>query len=154
MASADGTSMYDAKTRRWISMIWSGDANVRRMSAVNRDGLYVYTTNTKEDLLRTTSIVRGNTTPIATAAPTVGTPDPVLGAVSGSLNVADADLDPLNYRVTGPLTAGTVSFNLRPALHLHPNSGGPGRCRPDAGTRLRHLHRYGRDSGVPGQAQH
>ena len=31
--------------------------------------------------------------------------------MSGSLNVDDPDGDWLTYRVSGPLTAGTVSFN-------------------------------------------
>ena len=111
VASATGTAMYDATTRRWISTIWSGDNNARRTSAVYRNGLFIYTTNTTEDLLRTTSIIRGNTAPIASGAPTVGAPDPVLGAVSGSLNVEDPDGDWLTYRVSGPLPAGTVSFD-------------------------------------------
>ncbi len=89
----------------------AGSNNARRTSAVYRDGLFIYTTNTTEDLLRTTSIIRGNTAPIASGAPTVGAPDPVLGAVSGSLNVEDPDGDWLTYRVSGPLPGGTVSFD-------------------------------------------
>ncbi|HYZ66733.1 MAG TPA: VCBS domain-containing protein [Mycobacterium sp.] len=64
-----------------------------------------------ENSLRQISIVRGNTAPAATAAPTAGTPEPVLGSATGRLNVTDPDGDYLSYRVNGQLTTGTVTFN-------------------------------------------
>jgi YVTN family beta-propeller protein len=122
VASAGGTGMYNAKTKVWISNVGAVDANTKRTVAVSPDGQYIYTTNMTEDLLRTTSIVRGNTAPVATAAPTVGTPDPILGAVTGKLNVTDPDGDYLSYSVTGPLPAGTVTFDTAAGIYtITPN---------------------------------
>ena len=123
VASANGTAMYDAKTRRWISTIWSDNNNPRRTSAVYRVGLFIYTTNTNEDLLRTTSIIRGNTAPVTTGSPTVGTPDPVLGAVSGSLECRRSRWRLADISGFRAIVRGDGQLQWCGRIHLHPHTG-------------------------------
>ncbi|MUL78765.1 Ig-like domain-containing protein [Mycolicibacterium sp. CBMA 226] len=55
----------------------------------------------------TVSVLPKNSAPVA-GTPTVGTPDPVTGAVTGTLGFIDAEGDPLSYSVTTAPTKGTV----------------------------------------------
>lgn len=79
--------------------------------ALSPDGRLVYVIDQADGLLRTLSIVRGNTAPTATGAPSVGAPDATTGAITGSLNFTDPDGDRLAYHVIGTPTHGTVTLN-------------------------------------------
>jgi YVTN family beta-propeller protein/VCBS repeat-containing protein len=48
---------------------------------------------------------------VATALPSVGTPDPATGTVTGALNIADPDRDPLTYSVPSQPASGTVTVD-------------------------------------------
>jgi YVTN family beta-propeller protein/VCBS repeat-containing protein len=52
-----------------------------------------------------------NRPPVASAAPTVGTPNTTTGVVTGVLNATDPDGNPLTYTVTTPPAGGSVTVN-------------------------------------------
>jgi YVTN family beta-propeller protein len=106
-----GIFVINTKTNSWADHRYINGGTNTHTVGLSPDGRQIYITDMNENSLRQISIVRGNTAPVATTAPTAGTPDPVLGSVTGLLNVTDPDGDALSYRVTGPLTAGTVTFD-------------------------------------------
>ena len=79
--------------------------------ALSPDGKTIYVIDQADGVLRTLYVVRGNTAPTATGAPTLGTPDATTGAITGTLNFTDPDGDRLQYHVTGSPTRGTVTLN-------------------------------------------
>jgi YVTN family beta-propeller protein/VCBS repeat-containing protein len=56
-------------------------------------------------------IAPANRSPVASAPPTIGTPDPDTGVVTGNLNVTDPDGNALAYSVTTPPGMGTVTVD-------------------------------------------
>lgn len=76
--------------------------------AVSPDGRQVYVSDLADRSVRVLTINRANSAPIA-GTPTVGTPNASTGAVSGALNVSDADGDSLTYSVPGQPASGTVT---------------------------------------------
>jgi YVTN family beta-propeller protein len=109
----DTVSVINTKTNTTVATLTIDSAaeNGAHTVAVSPDGTHVYVTDYNDDTLRVLSLTRGNTAPVATAAPTLGAPDPTTGAVAGSLNVVDPDGDALSYTVTGQPAKGTVSVN-------------------------------------------
>ncbi|MEO3757117.1 Ig-like domain-containing protein [Mycobacterium sp. B14F4] len=74
------------------------------------DGTRLYLTDAYDKTLRSLSLVRGNTPPVADA-PSQTSVDSATGVVTGRLNFTDTDGDPLSYTVLTPLTSGTVTVN-------------------------------------------
>ena len=109
IATDTGTTIFDARSRVWISSIWAGDTNARRAAAVSVDGLNIYTTNVTDDMVKTTYIVRGNTAPVSTGAPTVAEPQGPIGAVTGSVSFTDPDGDWLTYGVSSEPTSSIIT---------------------------------------------
>jgi YVTN family beta-propeller protein len=106
-----GIFVINTETNSWADHRYINGGTNTHTVGLSPDGRQIYITDLNENSLRQISIVRGNTAPVATTAPTAGTPEPVLGAVTGLLNVADPDGDALSYRVSGPTTAGSVTFD-------------------------------------------
>jgi YVTN family beta-propeller protein/VCBS repeat-containing protein len=106
-----GIFVINTKTNSWADHRFINYGANTHTVGLSANGREIYIADMNENSLRQISIVRGNTAPVATAAPTAGTPEPVLGSVTGRLNVADPDGDYLSYRVNGQLTTGTVTFD-------------------------------------------
>lgn len=108
----DTVSVIDTATRTVISTAASDPApeSGSHRLTLSPDGRQIYLTDMADNALRTLTVIRGNTAP-AVGTPTVGTPNPQTGAVSGDLNVTDADGDPLTYTVLTPPANGTLSIN-------------------------------------------
>jgi YVTN family beta-propeller protein/VCBS repeat-containing protein len=106
-----GIFVINTKTNSWADHRYINYGANTHTVGLSANGREIYIADMNESSLRQISIVRGNTAPAATAAPTAGTPEPILGSVTGRLNVADPDGDYLSYRVNGQLTTGTVTFD-------------------------------------------
>jgi YVTN family beta-propeller protein/VCBS repeat-containing protein len=108
----DRVSVIDTKTMKVVNTISIDSApetNYHTL-AVRSDGALIVT-DMADRALRVVTLQRGNTAPVAIANPTVGTPDPTTGAVTGLVNVKDWDGDALSYTVPTQPSTGTVTFN-------------------------------------------
>ena len=105
----DTVSVINTKTNAIIKTVSIDTApeNQWHNIAVSPDGRQLYVSDMADGQLRTLTISRGNTAPVA-STPTVGAADANTGAVSGALNFTDPDGDPLSYSVSQPST-GTVA---------------------------------------------
>ena len=91
--------------------------------AVNADATRIYVTDTRDDALRGLAITRGNTAPaINPYVPVVlGTPNTTSGAVAGSVNFTDPEVDRLTYTASAPangivtIDAATGNFTYTPS---------------------------------------
>jgi VCBS repeat-containing protein len=90
----------------------------------------------------TVPVSPANVAPVA-GTPTVGTPDPVTGVVTGRVSATDADRDPLNYNAaptTGKgsvaVNAGTGSFSYTPTAAARQNAAAPGATDADRSDRF------------------
>ncbi|MEO3756666.1 beta-propeller fold lactonase family protein [Mycobacterium sp. B14F4] len=126
LLSKDGTLAYVAKSNDTVSVIDMTAATplvVRTIQvdpAAEAGAQYLAFDSTQSRLLvadttdralRSVSLVRGNTAPVA-GIPSVIEVNPVTGAVTGALNFTDPDGDALSYTVTQPSPGtGTVSIN-------------------------------------------
>lgn len=116
--SPDGQLAYAANGNDTVSVIDTATDTVVGTVAIDTDrfGGHVVAVGADGSVYVTDAIDRtvrvlarqGNTAP-QVGTPTVGTPDPTTGAVSGALNFTDPDGDPLSYSVTQP-TSGTVTI--------------------------------------------
>lgn len=85
--------------------------------AFSPDGRQLYVSDMADNVVR---VVNLNSPPVA-GVPTVGTPDPLTGAVSGTLNFLDPNNNSLNYSVTQP-TAGVVMVTTTGTFTFTPSS--------------------------------
>jgi YVTN family beta-propeller protein/VCBS repeat-containing protein len=121
--SADGSTLYvangddsvfvvDTKTRSVFGVMTLDNApeNNLHAVAVRGDGSLLVT-DLADRAVRIVNYKRGNTAPVATGSPTVGTPSLGNGAVIGNVNITDWDGDPLTYTTVTAPTKGSVSFN-------------------------------------------
>lgn len=91
--------------------------------AVNADATRIYVTDTRDDILRGLTITRGNTAPeINPYVPVaLGTPNTSSGAVTGSVNATDPEVDRLTYSASAPVNgivtidAATGNFTYTPS---------------------------------------
>ena len=91
--------------------------------AVNADATRIYVTDTRDDTLRGLTITRGNTAPaINPYVPVVlGPPNTTSGAVTGSVNATDPEVDRLTYTASAPpngivtIDAATGNFTYTPS---------------------------------------
>ena len=70
-----------------------------------------YVTDYVDNSLRVLNVARVQTAPQANGQPTVGTPDPNTGVVTGDLKVIDTDGDALSYTVTDAPNKGSLTVN-------------------------------------------
>ncbi|MBP1821147.1 beta-propeller fold lactonase family protein [Mycobacterium sp. OAE908] len=122
----DTVSVIDAKTNTIIRTLTIDAApeNGQHWIALSPDGKHLYITDINDDNVRTLSLTRGNTAPVAIANPTVGSPNPSTGAVTGLVNIKDPDGDPLTFTTASGATQGTVSYNTATGTYTYtPNSG-------------------------------
>jgi YVTN family beta-propeller protein/VCBS repeat-containing protein len=131
----DGTA-YVANVDDTVSLIDTGKQSVfatfalspqtatgSHYVAVNADGTRIYVTDTRDDTLRGLTITRGNTAPeINPYVPVVvGTPNTTNGAVTGSVNATDPEVDRLTYTASAPangivtIDAATGNFTYTPS---------------------------------------
>ena len=116
----DTVSVISTKDYTVVSTVAiDSDTSGGHVVAVTPSGT-VYVTDAVDRTVRVLTITRGNTAPVTTAAPTVGTPDLATGAVSGDLNLKDPDGDALGYTVTGATTTGTVTVDPNGAYTFTP----------------------------------
>lgn len=114
----DTVSVIDTATNTVVSTVAiDTDRFGGHVVAVGADGT-VYVTDAADRTVRVLALRHGNAAPTA-GTPTVGAPDPTTGAVTGTLNVADADGDTLSYSVTQP-TTGTVTISSTGAYTYTP----------------------------------
>ncbi|KQY04043.1 hypothetical protein ASD37_24870 [Mycobacterium sp. Root135] len=85
-----------------------GEGAVPRIG-VSPDGMQAYVSDATGRVLRVISLVPTNTRPVA-GSPSVGTADPVTGAVHGVITANDADQDKLVY-TAGPALKGKLTLN-------------------------------------------
>jgi YVTN family beta-propeller protein/VCBS repeat-containing protein len=103
----DTVSVIDTATNTVLSTAAiDTDTTGGHVIALGADGR-VYVSDAADKTVRVLAVRYGNTAPVA-GTPTVGSPNTGDGAVTGSLNVTDADGDILSYSVTQP-SAGTVT---------------------------------------------
>ena len=86
-------------------------------------------------------------TPVA-GTPTVSTPNPTTGVVTGALGFTEPAGRPLTYTVTTNPALRLSQRHHRRGLHLHPDHGGPP-GRDQQHHRHLHRHRQRRDDGHP-----
>jgi YVTN family beta-propeller protein len=79
--------------------------------ALSPDGTRIYVTDAVDQTVRVLSLVHVNTAPTVNGAPTVGTPDPTTGSVTGSLGATDIDGDKLSYTTASSPASGTVTYD-------------------------------------------
>ena len=84
----------------------------------------------------TVTVAKVNVSPEPSAPPTVGDPDSATGAVRGSLNVRDANGDPLTYTVTSPPTYGRVTIDAAGNFTYTPTTAARLRLAALAGLRV------------------
>ncbi|MBP1821149.1 beta-propeller fold lactonase family protein [Mycobacterium sp. OAE908] len=107
----DSLSLIDTKTNTLVRTIvyesGTAGAHAIALSATGR----IYVTDFQDDKLRTFIFGRGNTAPVAIANPTVGSPNPANGAVTGLINMKDPDGDGLSFTTVSGPTNGSVSYD-------------------------------------------
>lgn len=108
----DSVSVVDTKTRSVFGVMTLDNApeNNLHAVAVRGDGSLLVT-DLADRAVRIVNYKRGNTAPVATGSPTVGTPSLGNGAVIGNANITDWDGDPLTYTTVTAPTKGSVSFD-------------------------------------------
>ena len=122
--SGDGTMVTALNQRGWILTVDPNTGELLRMfwtrpeedllaatprMAATPDGRTLFTTNADDSVVYAVSLIGLNTAP-APGTPTFGTPNSWTGAISGAVNAADPDRDPLTYKlVTGP-TRGSITL--------------------------------------------
>ena len=118
----DTVSMINTKTNTVYStlIIDSQPESQWHSVAVSPDGRQVYVSDLADRRVRTATIIRGNTTPLA-GTPTVGGPAASNGAVTGALNFTDTDGDALTYSVQTQSASGTVTVNAAGVYTFTPN---------------------------------
>ncbi len=112
--SNDTVSVIDTASNaviRTITIDPAADPTGAHSLAISPDNSRVYITDAVDKTVRTLSMTRGNTTPVAIANPTVETANPSDGAVSGSINLKDWDGDPLTYSAVVSPSKGSVTFD-------------------------------------------
>ena len=82
---------------------------------ISPNGHYVYVTNANG---ASTSVIYLNRAPVASAAPTVGSPGDY-GIVTGDLNMVDPEGDTLIYTVTAQPAYGTVTVNPNTGVYSY-----------------------------------
>ena len=117
----DRVSIIDTQTNTVINSVQIDTApeSNTHVIAVSPDGRTLYVSDLADRTLRTLTLTRGNTAPTVLGAPTVGTPNPTTGAVTGSFNVKDYDGDPLSYTVTSAPTRGGVTLNTTTGTYTY-----------------------------------
>ncbi|MEO3761719.1 beta-propeller fold lactonase family protein, partial [Mycobacterium sp. B14F4] len=125
VVSADGTLVYVANSDDTISVIDPATNTVIRTVQIDAnpetgahtlslsaDGTRLFVTDAADRALRWVSLVTtaANNQPPVAGTPTVGTPNPTNGAVTGSLNFTDPDGNPLTYTVPTQPSSGTVTI--------------------------------------------
>jgi YVTN family beta-propeller protein/VCBS repeat-containing protein len=78
--------------------------------ALSPDGMQIYVTDSKADVMHIVSLVPDNTNPVK-GEPIVGDPNVITGVVTGNVGVTDADDDVLTYTVVSGTRNGTVVVN-------------------------------------------
>ncbi len=102
----DTVSAINTKTNTVVKTITVDSAAETNWHGIafSPDGGQLYVSDKADNVVRVLNV---DSPPVA-GAPTVGTPDPVTGAVTGSLNFVDPNRDPLTYTVAAP-SSGTVT---------------------------------------------
>ncbi|MDT5091571.1 MAG: large repetitive protein, partial [Mycobacterium sp.] len=105
----DTVSVINTKTNAVVTTfsIDSAPSNNWHGIAVSPDGNQIYVGDMSNAALRSVTLNRGNTAPIA-GTPTVGAPSNTDGAVTGTLNFRDVDGDTLTYSVPSQPSSGNV----------------------------------------------
>jgi YVTN family beta-propeller protein/VCBS repeat-containing protein len=108
----DTVSVFDTKTNSIIRTVTIDSAaeSGPHYVALSADGTRIYVTDLNDDNVRTLSLTRGNTAPLAIADPTKET-NPNTGVVSGLVNLKDPDGDAVTLTTVSGPTNGTVSYN-------------------------------------------
>ena len=106
-----GMFVINTRTNGWAESRSTNTGVSAHFAAPSPDGRFVYIADPGENSLRILSLVRGNTAPVPGAVPSAGTPEPILGAVTGRLNVEDPDGDWLSYRLSESISTGAVTFD-------------------------------------------
>src|SRR6185437_6487657 len=118
----DNIAIIDTKTntvigsQHLIDTTTTPDAG--HVVAFNADGR-ILITDAYERTVRVVGFARGNTAPVATAQPTVGSPDLGNGTVIGDINISDPDRDTLSYAAGTVPTKGSVSFNTATGTYIY-----------------------------------
>ncbi|MUL63763.1 hypothetical protein BOO86_04740 [Mycobacterium sp. CBMA 234] len=115
--SPDGSMLYVANGPDTVSAINTNTNTVVKTITVDStpetnwhdiafspDGSQIYVSDKADNVVRVLNVVN----PPVAGIPTIGTPDPANGAVTGNLNFTNPNRDPLTYTVTAPST-GTVT---------------------------------------------
>jgi YVTN family beta-propeller protein/VCBS repeat-containing protein len=123
--SNDGALVYVANGRDTVSVIDTRTNTVLGSPvaidspaeigahAIAVSGNKIYVTDYVDDFVRVIDVARVQTAPQANGLPTVGTPDPTTGAVTGDLDVIDTDGDALSYTVTDTPDKGSLTVSAK-----------------------------------------
>ncbi len=117
----DTVSVIDANTNKLIRNIAidSAPESGAHYIALSADGTRIYVTDLNDDNVRTLSLTRGNTAPVAIANPTVGTPSSSTGAVTGLVNLKDPDGDAVTLSTVAGPSNGSVSYNASTGTYTY-----------------------------------
>ncbi|MDT5011121.1 MAG: hypothetical protein QOH57_2738, partial [Mycobacterium sp.] len=105
----DTVSLINTKTNAVITTVTIDTApeNNWHGIGISPDGNQIYVGDMADASVRSFTLNRGNTAPIA-GTPTVGSPSGTNGAVTGTLNFRDVDGDTLTYSVPSQPSSGNV----------------------------------------------
>ena len=108
----DTVSVIDTKTNTVIGspvpIASPADSGAHTIAV---SGNKILVTDYVDNSLRVLNVARVQTAPQANGQPTVDTPDPTTGAVTGDLKVIDTDGDALSYTVTDTPDKGVLTVN-------------------------------------------
>jgi len=121
--SKDGNLVYVANGKDTVSVIDTKTNTVMGsavpIASLGTSGAHtialsdneILVTDYADNWLRVLNVARVQTAPQANGQPTVGTPDPNTGVVTGDLKVIDTDGDALSYNVTDAPNKGSLTVN-------------------------------------------